>query len=209
MAPTELACWVLPIPRPASIKALATCTAMGRPRFGQCGPTHLCQPHCVPREVARRRNHRQVGADSPYSRVRDTDPFSSANAFKARQSAAYLQSSRTFRRRWNLTWGCRFDNDQFIADHYVTGITFIPSSSLRFTVEAYLKQYKDYPVSTQFPALSLASVGETFSSREILFALTSAGRGRARDIEIFAEKKRVGPGGRINNRRTLSWRCSP
>ncbi len=77
----------------------------------------------------------------------------------------------------------------FRADHYVTGLSYVASDSFRMTVEAYRKDYRDYPVATQFPSLSLASVGDTFSTREILFPLTSAGRGRAQGIEIFAEKK--------------------
>jgi hypothetical protein len=77
----------------------------------------------------------------------------------------------------------------FRADHYVTGFSYVASDSLRFTVEAYRKNYRDYPVSTQFPSLSLASVGDTFATRDILFPLTSAGRGRAQGIEFFAEKK--------------------
>ncbi|MCX6599908.1 MAG: TonB-dependent receptor [Acidobacteria bacterium] len=179
------------------------------------------------------------GSDSPYSAVRDVNPFDIRQSFSARQSSAYLQSSRNLGSRWNLTWGGRIDNYQYIArsrfsprvglsfritdklswrasfgtyfqqpqflflaafpqnrnltpfraEHYVTGFTYIPTATLRFTVEAYLKQYKDYPVSTQFPALSLASIGDTFQIREILFPLTSAGRGRARGIEFFVEKK--------------------
>ncbi|HBY59803.1 MAG TPA: hypothetical protein DEH78_08255, partial [Solibacterales bacterium] len=77
----------------------------------------------------------------------------------------------------------------FRADHYVTGFSYVASSTLRFTVEAYRKQYRDYPVSLQFPALSLASIGDTFDVRSILFPLTSAGRGRAQGIEFFVEKK--------------------
>ncbi len=77
----------------------------------------------------------------------------------------------------------------FRADHYVTGLTYIATPTLRFTVEAYAKNYKDYPVSTQFPALSLANVGDTFAVRDILFPLTSAGRGRVRGVEFFVEKK--------------------
>ena len=77
----------------------------------------------------------------------------------------------------------------FRADHFVTGFSYVASDSLRFTVEAYRKNYKDYPVSSQFPTLSLASVGDTFATRDILFPLTSAGRGRVQGIELFAEKK--------------------
>jgi hypothetical protein len=77
----------------------------------------------------------------------------------------------------------------FRADHYVTGFSYVANETLRFTVEGYRKNYRDYPVASQFPSLSLASVGDTFSTRDILFPLASAGRGRAQGIEFFAEKK--------------------
>ena len=47
----------------------------------------------------------------------------------------------------------------------------------RRRVEVYRKKYRDYPVAAQFPSVSLANVGDTFDVREILFPLTSAGRG--------------------------------
>jgi hypothetical protein len=37
--------------------------------------------------------------------------------------------------------------------------------------------------------LTLAGIGDTFNVREILFPLTSAGRGRVRGVELFIEKK--------------------
>ncbi len=43
-------------------------------------------------------------------------------------------------------------------------------------------------MATQFPALSCANVGDTFDVRDILYPMTSAGRGTARGIELFAEK---------------------
>ena len=80
----------------------------------------------------------------------------------------------------------------FRADHYVTGLSYVASSSLRFTIEAYRKNYKDYPSALQFPSVSLANLGDTFNIRDILFPLTSAGRGRAQGIELFVEKKFTG-----------------
>lgn len=77
----------------------------------------------------------------------------------------------------------------FRADHYVTGFAYTVSPTLRVTLEAYRKNYKDYPVSTQYPSLSLANIGDTFNIREILFPLTSAGRGRSQGVELFVEKK--------------------
>jgi hypothetical protein len=75
------------------------------------------------------------------------------------------------------------------ADHYVTGFSYIFNPTLRATVEVYRKNYRDYAVSLDFPQLSLASIGDTFNIRSVLFPLTSAGRGRVQGIEFFVEKK--------------------
>ncbi|MCC7241891.1 MAG: TonB-dependent receptor [Acidobacteria bacterium] len=77
----------------------------------------------------------------------------------------------------------------FRADHFVTGISYEASPTARLTVEAYRKNYRDYPVATEIPSLSLASIGDTFNIRDILFPLTAAGRGRADGLELSAEKK--------------------
>lgn len=73
--------------------------------------------------------------------------------------------------------------------HMVVGLTYVLGPTVRMTVEAYQKDYKDYPVSLQFPSFSLASAGDTFDVTEILMPYTSAGRGRARGLEFFIEKK--------------------
>jgi outer membrane receptor protein involved in Fe transport len=83
--------------------------------------------------------------------------------------------------------------EPFRADHYVTGLSFQPDSRTRITLEGYIKRYADYPVSTQFPTLSLANVGDTFNVREVLFPMASEGRGRAEGVELFVERA---PGGR-------------
>ncbi len=77
----------------------------------------------------------------------------------------------------------------FRADHFVTGISYEISPTLRVTVEGYSKQYKDYPTALEYPNLSLANVGDTFDVSSLLFPITSAGRGRVRGIELFLEKK--------------------
>jgi hypothetical protein len=77
----------------------------------------------------------------------------------------------------------------FRADHYVTGFTYVVNPNLRVTLEGYRKQYRDYPVSLQFPQLTLAGIGDTFDVRQLLFPMTSAGRGRAQGVELFVEKK--------------------
>lgn len=90
----------------------------------------------------------------------------------------------------------------FKSEHFVSGLTYMPAESVRMTLEGYYKRYDDYPVSTQFPTLSLANVGDTFNVREVLFPMTSAGRGRAYGVEAFIEKA---PGGRWYGQANLSF----
>ena len=75
------------------------------------------------------------------------------------------------------------------ADHYVTGLAWSPAAGLRVTAEAYRKTYADYPVASDLPAVSLANIGDTFDVREILFPLTSAGKGYSEGMELFVEKR--------------------
>jgi hypothetical protein len=131
----------------------------------------------------------------------DNYQYISASRFSPRAGLSFRITDKL---SWRASYGAYFQQPffQFLAafpvnrglipfraDHYVTGLSYVASNTLRFTLEAYQKDYKDYPVSLQFPQLSLASVGDTFNVRDILFPLTSAGRGRARGVELFAEKK--------------------
>lgn len=108
---------------------------------------------------------------------------------------------------WNASWGiyhqmpvylflAAFPENRLLSparsDHWVTGLAWTPGRNLRLTVEAYSKRYRDYSVATQFPALSFANVGDTFDVRDILYPMISAGRGEAKGIELFLEKKSGG-----------------
>lgn len=75
------------------------------------------------------------------------------------------------------------------ADHYVTGFSYVASDTLRMTVETFAKNYASYPVAIGYPSLSLANTGDTFNISDLLFPMTSAGRGRVRGVEFFVEKK--------------------
>ncbi|BDC49188.1 collagen-binding protein [Bryobacterales bacterium F-183] len=180
-----------------------------------------------------------LGSDSPYSLIREVNPVNLQRNFGANQNGAYVQATRNFGSRLNLTWGGRIDQYSYLdsarfspraglnfrlteklswrasfgsyfqqpnflflaafpqnrgaipfrADHYVTGLNYALSPTVRVSVEVYRKNYKDYPVASQFPALSLANLGDTFNIRDLLFPLTSAGRGRAQGIEVFVEKR--------------------
>ncbi len=179
------------------------------------------------------------GEDTPFSVTPGVNRFAINTTFPAYQTGAYWQNTRNLGKRFNLTWGGRLDNYQYLAstrfspraglsyrltdrmslrasygtyfqqpffqfiaafpqnrglipwraDHYVAGANFVLSPTVRMSVEYYQKEYKDYPVSSQFPTLSLANVGDTFDVSSLLFPLTSAGRGRVRGFEVFVEKR--------------------
>ncbi|HEX6976445.1 MAG TPA: TonB-dependent receptor, partial [Vicinamibacterales bacterium] len=79
--------------------------------------------------------------------------------------------------------------EPFRADHLVGGASIALDGLTRASVEVYRKQYRDYPVSTQIPSLSLANVGDTFAVRDTLFPMTSAGDGTASGLELFLERQ--------------------
>ncbi len=125
--------------------------------------------------------------------------------FSPRAGVGFKVSDRL---TWSASYGQYFQQPFFLflasfpenerlkpikSEHVVSGFTYLPSDSVRLTLEGYYKRYADYPVSTQFPTLSLANVGDTFNVREVLFPMTSEGRGRAMGVEAFIEKA---PGGR-------------
>ena len=108
---------------------------------------------------------------------------------------------------WNASWGVYHQLPPYLflaafpqncalqparADHWVSGVAWTPGRNVRVTLEAYEKRYRDYAVSTQFASVSLANVGDTFDVRDILYPMLSAGRGRARGVEFFAEKRFAG-----------------
>jgi hypothetical protein len=80
----------------------------------------------------------------------------------------------------------------FRADHYVGGVTFDPGPATRLTVEAYRKNYRRYPVSSQIPSLSHANVGDTFAIRDTLFPMVSEGEGSATGMEVYLQRRAAG-----------------
>lgn len=79
-------------------------------------------------------------------------------------------------------------NTQYIGvDHYVAGIEYLPTNSTRITVEGFLKNYFNYPVSVR-DGISLANVGTEFGAvgNE---AITSNGKGQAYGFEVFLQQK--------------------
>jgi hypothetical protein len=92
----------------------------------------------------------------------------------------------------------------FRADHYVGGVQFDVDAGTRVSVEGYRKAYRDYPVSSQLPVLSLANVGDTFAVRDVLFPMVSEGNGVVTGVELSMERKPVS-GGRLSGEANLSF----
>lgn len=76
------------------------------------------------------------------------------------------------------------------ADHYITGLEFLPGADSRITVEVYYKKYSGYPASTLRPYYILANSGGDFESSSGfgLEPLISGGTGYAKGIELFFQK---------------------
>lgn len=79
------------------------------------------------------------------------------------------------------------DQPYLRCDHYVAGLEYVPSKSLRFTFEGFYKKYADYPVS-DFNGLSLANQGGGFNvlGNE---KVDPNGKGEAYGLELFAQQK--------------------
>ena len=73
------------------------------------------------------------------------------------------------------------------SNHYVAGLEFLPSNTLRFTAEGFYKEYDNVPVSVR-NGLSLSNLGSDFNvlGNE---AVTTDGQGRAYGFEFFAQQK--------------------
>jgi hypothetical protein len=73
------------------------------------------------------------------------------------------------------------------SDHYVAGVEYLPSNALRFTAEAFYKDYDNVPVSVR-NGISLSNLGSDFNvlGNE---AVVTNGKGRAYGFELFAQQK--------------------
>lgn len=77
----------------------------------------------------------------------------------------------------------------------IAGVEHILQPDLKFSIEGYFKQYRDYPASVNRPFLVLANTGAGFGGSEDGFAsfglepLVSLGKGRAYGVEVFVQKK--------------------
>ena len=73
------------------------------------------------------------------------------------------------------------------SDHYVLGLEYLVNDALRFTVEGFVKNYGNVPISVN-KGISLANLGGDFNvlGNE---AVRTTGKGEAFGFEFFAQKK--------------------
>lgn len=67
--------------------------------------------------------------------------------------------------------------------HYTAGVNLVDTNHLRITLNAYDKRYRNYPVSTEFPQLTMANIADTFGQAFLMFPMASRGTGVARGVE--------------------------
>ena len=73
--------------------------------------------------------------------------------------------------------------------HWTGGLNLIDRRRLRITVNAYDKHYRDYPISVDFPQLTMANIADTFGEAFLMFPMTGKGLGVARGIETAIDFK--------------------
>lgn len=79
--------------------------------------------------------------------------------------------------------------DYLRAIHYTLGTQFVPRNDFRFTLEAFYKNYGNYPVSVT-NGISMANIGTDFSAvgNE---SYTSIGKGRVYGVEAYVQQKLI------------------
>jgi len=73
--------------------------------------------------------------------------------------------------------------------HYTLGTQFVPRNDFRFTVEAFYKQYRNYPVSAT-DGISMANIGTDFAAIGN-DDYTAIGKGRVYGMEAYVQQKLV------------------
>ncbi len=74
------------------------------------------------------------------------------------------------------------------SDHYIVGIEHLIQDDVRFTLDLYRKEYKQYPVSGYIPSFILVNGGAA-AGAFIAGDLRSVGTGYVTGVELFLQKK--------------------
>ena len=96
---------------------------------------------------------------------------------------------------WLVAEDSNRDLDPIQADQAVLGLQYLWRPDTKISLEAYAKQYRDYPVSLIRPYLVMVNTGAGFGGSNEGFAsfgvdpLVNAGTGISRGLELFVQKK--------------------
>lgn len=100
------------------------------------------------------------------------------------QTPAYL---------WLASNPINYNLNSIRSEHFILGVEHLFASDFKFTVEAYEKRYKDYPVPTENPSFILIDGGSDFGPN-LVGPAVSAGKGYVRGIDFSLHKKLTGNG---------------
>ncbi|WP_446742555.1 TonB-dependent receptor plug domain-containing protein [Silvibacterium acidisoli] len=73
--------------------------------------------------------------------------------------------------------------------HYTAGLRWNVAQDIAVNLEVYRKEYGSYPVSTDYPSLSLANMVDTLGEEFIWLPFTSQGRGYAKGVELSTDMR--------------------
>lgn len=111
-----------------------------------------------------------------------------------RVHAAYARYAQLPPYAYLLAWGVNQSMRPMMATHQIVGIDlgFLPRSQLR--LEAYNKEYRSVPASTEYPAVTMHTMVDMIGEQSVWLPMTSAGHGSASGMELY-DTSRLG--GRI------------
>jgi outer membrane receptor for ferrienterochelin and colicin len=117
----------------------------------------------------------------------------------ATQRTSVNASAGSYRQFPSLVWLLADERNRELkavrADQYILGVEHLLREDLEVRLEAFLKEYRDYPASVTRPYLVLANTGVGYGGSEEGFAsygldyLVSEGRGASRGLEFLLQKK--------------------
>jgi hypothetical protein len=73
--------------------------------------------------------------------------------------------------------------------HITGGLNIVDTSRAHVSIEAYQKNYLNYPVAVNYPQLSLANIADTFGQAFLMFPMASQGAGLSRGVELSFDYK--------------------
>ncbi|HTO38762.1 MAG TPA: TonB-dependent receptor [Brumimicrobium sp.] len=141
----------------------------------------------------------------------DMNTFTKDGLNPLRTISPRLSASYLFNEKWNVSasvgsyyklpvytmLGYKDANDELVnrdvkytnSIHYTVGTQFLPRNDLRFTLEAFYKDYRDYPVSLT-NGISYANIGTDFAAVGS-DNFSTVGRGRVYGMEFYVQQKLI------------------